>query len=435
MKKQLKIAFAMVACALLTFVFAGVYATEPSTDTEATVVTKEVASGEELLAAIADNTVDVISLTKDITTTAKTTITRDLTINGNGHKIAIEKNIAGKWEGLYVLQAYKCNVTISDITLTSGEAALLVQGGKVVVKGAIDVSGNEYGGIELAKAGDAMPSLVLTDAEVTNTTEAYKLPTIWEDPTLGGKLVIDGDFWTTEIKADNGNMQYQYYIEAINTTDTPENQLKDQIEAGETDIVVDVFDEDAKISKDVLNELKGTDATVTIYAMDYMVEFNAKDMTEEFTKDLSLQIEVTEEQPFKSDLLKDVKADMVFIDLEYSGILPKGTKVTIDASAFGYKEGDKFMVYYYNPTTDSMELIAKEVVVDDEEWATIEINHASTYVLSSAELPVKTAGTNNTATKNPNTSDMTMVIAIALGTVAVLGFGYVAKSKMATMKK
>ena len=232
-----------------------------------------------------------------------------------------------------------------------------------------------------------------------------------------------------EVEAANGNNQFQYYIEPANSTNTPENQLKEQIEAGVTDIEIDVFNPDATISKEVLNELKGTDATVTIYSHDYMIEFNAKDMTEEFEKDLSLNIEVTDEQPFKSNVLKDVKAEMVFIDLEYSGVLPKGTKITIDASEYGYKEGDKFMLYYYNPTTDAMELIAKEVIVDGNGWATIEIDHASTYVLSSSELPVKAPATNQ------NTSDMTMVIAIALGVVAVVGFGYVAKVKFATSKK
>ena len=392
---------------------------------------RDVATADELTAAINDPIVKTINLTKDITTKGKTTITRDVTINGNGHKISIEKNTAGKWESLYVLQAYKCNVTISDITLTGGEAALLVQGGKVVAKGTIDVSGNEYGGIELAEKDSVLPNLDLTGAKLLNTTEAYKLPTIWEDPAINKNVLVTGTNYFEEvvIKAANGNDQNQYYLDVTNSVDKPENQLKDQIEAGKTDIAINVFDEDATISKEVINELKGTDATVTIYAMDYMIEFNAKDITEEFAKDLSLQIEVTEEQTFKSNVLKDVKADMIFIDLEYSGVLPKGTKITVRAGDFGFKKGDKFMLYYYNEATDSMELIAKEVVVDEYDYATIKINHASTYVLSASELLVKAPAT------NPNTSDMTMVIAIVLGSVAVLGFGYVAKSKMATSKK
>lgn len=392
---------------------------------------RNVATAEELVSAINNADVKTINVTKDITTTGKTTIARDVTINGNGHKITIGKNTAAKWEGLYVLQAYKCNVTLKDITLTGGEAGLLVQGSKVIVKGTIDVSGNEYGGIELAKAGDAMPSLDLTNAKVVNTTEAYKLPTIWEDPAIDEDIVVIGDNNLEEIgiKAANGNNQDQYYLDQVNTADTPENQLKDQIDAGETDIVIDVFDTNATISKDVLNKLKGTDANVTIYSYDYVIEFNAKDMTDEFTKDLTLQIEVTDEQPFKSNVLKDVKADMVFIDLDYSGVLPKGTKITIRASDFGYKEGDKFMLYYYNPTTDAMELIAKEVVVDEYDYATIEIDHASTYVLSNAELPAKAP------VANPNTSDMTMVIAISLGVIALVGFGYVTRTKLLTNKK
>ena len=93
------------------------------------------------------------------------------------------------------------------------------------------------------------------------------------------------------------------------------------------------------------------------------------------------------------------------------------------------------MVYYYNPTSDNMELISKEVVVDEFGRATIKIDHASTYVLSTGELPVKSVSTNNTPPSNPNTSDMTMFVALTLAVIAVAGFGYVAKVKMSTNKK
>ena len=392
---------------------------------------RDVASAEELVAAINDTTVKTINITKDITTKAKTTITRDLTINGNGHKIAIDTEDNTKWGGLYVLQAYKCDVVISDITLTGGNAALLVQGSKATLKGPIDVSGNGVGGIELAVKDSAIPSLDLTDAKLKNSTEAYKLPTIWDDPVIDEDVVVYGEdgFQIVEVDAANGNKQNQYYLDIVNIADTPDNQLKEQIESDADEIAILAPDADTKISKELLNELKeGPARDVTIYAQEYKIEFNTEDMTEEFVNDFSLQIEVSEEQPFKSDVLKDVKSDMVFIDLEYSGALPKGTKLTIVAENYGYEEGDKFMLYYYNPKTDAMELIAKEVVVDEDGFATIEINHASTYILSSAELPVKSA-------TNPNTSDMTIVIAAVLGVVAVLGFGYVTKSKLLANKK
>ena len=57
--------------------------------------------------------------------------------------------------------------------------------------------------------------------------------------------------------------------------------------------------------------------------------------------------------------------------------------------------------------------------------ATISIDHASVYFLSNNEL------TTNTNITNPNTSDITMYIVAILAVVALSGFVYVAKVKIA----
>lgn len=393
---------------------------------------RDVSTEAELRAALDDANVKTINITKDMTIASKVSIVRDVTINGNSHILTFTGIDNKVWGGHYVLQAYRCNVTLNDITLTGGNAALLVNGGKVTVKGTLDVSGNGFGGIEVAKSGEFVPGLDLTNAIIKNTTEAYKLPTIWEDPSLEDSVVTENEeqlFWLEEIEAANGNMQYQYYLDAGNAVDTPDNQLKDQIEADEEEITIVVNDENAVLSKEILNTLKeGPEREIFVYLAnkdyDCGMMFNTKDITEDFTKDLDLNIDIVEEQPFKSDVLKDVKTDMLFVDLKYSGVLPKGTKIAINATDFEYEDGDKFMVYYYNPKTDNMELISKEVVVEND-TIMFEIDHASTYVLSKAELPVKT-----TKPTNPNTSDVSIVIATVLAVVAVSGFVVVKKQKL-----
>lgn len=395
---------------------------------------RDVSTEAELRAALADVNVKTINITKDMTIAAKVSITRDVTINGNSHKLTFTGIDSKVWGGHYVLQAYRCNVILNDITLTGGNAGLLINGGKVTVKGTLDVSGNGFGGIEVAKSGEFVPSLDLTNATVKNTTEAYKLPTIWEDPSLEDSVLTENDnqtFWTKEIEAANGNMQWQYYLDIANAVDTPDNQLKDQIAADEEEITIVVSNENAVLSKEVLNTLKeGPEREIFVYLAnkdyDCGMMFNTKDITEDFTKDLDLNIDIVEEQPFKSDILKDVKTDMLFVDLKYSGVLPKGTKIALDATDFNYEDGEKLMLYYYNPKTDNMELISKEVVVDGD-TIMFEIDHASTYVLSKAELPVKTA-----KPANPNTSDMSIVIATVLAAVAVSGFVVVKKQKLFT---
>ena len=77
-----------------------------------------------------------------------------------------------------------------------------------------------------------------------------------------------------------------------------------------------------------------------------------------------------------------------------------------------------------------MELISKEIVVDEQGTITFEIDHASTYVLSAEELPVKTTSSSPANPANPNTSDMSIVVATILAVVSVVGFVVVKKQKL-----
>lgn len=221
MKKQIKLFATILVFVVFTFTLSGIYATGDVVDSSVKNVTNEA----ELLAALADTTVEEINIANDITTTAKVNIVRDVTINGNSHKITLEVDDNTVWGGYYVLQAYRCNVVISDITLTGGNAGLLINGSNVVLTGIIDVSGNGFGGIELAKSGENMPSLDLTSATLKNTSEAYKLPTIWEDPAMSELVITEGEdfLYSSNFIAANGNEQWQYYLDLVNVVDTPEN--------------------------------------------------------------------------------------------------------------------------------------------------------------------------------------------------------------------
>jgi hypothetical protein len=152
---------------------------------------------EEFKAALADASKSLINLTADFTTTEKILVSRDdVTINGNNKTITFTGDETG-WQGNYVLHVYNTTgVTIKDIKLTGGDAALLVNGSEVTLTGAIDVSGNEFGGIESSKGVgvEKDPKLTVTGATFTNTSEAYGLPTIWEDQVEGTVVVADEQF-------------------------------------------------------------------------------------------------------------------------------------------------------------------------------------------------------------------------------------------------
>jgi hypothetical protein len=95
---------------------------------------------------------------------------------------------------------------------------LLVNGSEVTLEGAIDVSGNEFGGIESSKGVgvEKDPKLTVTDATFTNTSEAYGLPTIWEDQIKGTVVAADEQFTVNEEVREG---QVQYYLDAENAVD------------------------------------------------------------------------------------------------------------------------------------------------------------------------------------------------------------------------
>ena len=155
-------------------------------------------------------------------------------------------------------------------------------------------------------------------------------------------------------------------------------------------------------------------------------------MTEDFTKDLNLNVVVTEEQTFESTVLdgKDLK-DLLFVDLAYSGVLPKDTKISFYADGL-YGSTDKVYLYYYNPETDGIELISDSVEIDNFGYATISLNHASTYFLSKAkiETPEEPVLDNEDLDETPKTGVVSYT-AIVAGIVLVSVAGVIALRKRA----
>ncbi len=331
-------------------------------------------------------------------------------------------NIADKtvWGGHYVLQAYKTNVNINNISLTGGNAGLLVNKSNVTLKGTIDVSNNGFGGIELTGEN---PTINLKDAKLLNSTEAYLLPTLWVDPKMEN-VSVDYKGFEANIEVDKGDhLQTQYYLHKYNSFKSANSQLEEQINSGSATIEVIAKSNDV-INVALLNALKnGPEREVKIYTDNAMITFNTKDMTEEFTKDLQLEIAITGNQPFDSEILKGSDANILFIDLKHEGILPKNTRITFYVDD-KYKQGEKVYLYYYNPETDQVELVSNNIEISKDGMATISIDHASSYFLSNKEL------TKNVNIVNPNTSDSTVFIIVALAVVALTGFAYVAKMKL-----
>ncbi len=345
--------------------------------------TKEVATEEELLSALANNQIKEIKLTNNIEVTNKVNVTRNVTIDGQNHSITFKDDTTG-WKGNYVLQVYNTTATIKNVVLAGGDAALLVNGSNVTLEGTINVSENEFGGIELSQGTGITNTSKLTyeNATLVNTTEKYKQPTVWTVGT-NNSLVGTIPFTATTLVVEG---QTQYYLDILNSVDTPSNQITEQLVDSSAEQIEVLASASDYISKEVLNELKGKDVDVVIEVENGVeISFNGKDIKTDFTKDLNLNIEVTKQQPFESHILDNSTSKLLFIDLEYSGTLPTGTKVTFDATDM-YSAGDTVALYYYNSKTDTAELISKNVTIDKNGKATILIDHASTYFLSKTTI-------------------------------------------------
>ena len=136
-----------------------------------------------------------------------------------------------EWQGTYALQVYKATeVELINFAGTRADAAIYVNGSNVTLSGTIDVSGNEFGGIEVSKGSgvETEPVLNITGAELLNSDEASAIPTIWEDE-IGNVDAVKRVVGYGEMKVDynqktDTNIQRFYYF---NSTLSAPNPVED----------------------------------------------------------------------------------------------------------------------------------------------------------------------------------------------------------------
>lgn len=199
-----------------------------------------VATLEELKEAIS-NGVANINLIADINTPETVTFSRSTFFNGNNHTITftdikdgivvtsdnvtldnIKVVMQGNdpdWEGHYGIQAYNAkNITFSNIECHGEDGGILINGSIVTINETIDLSGNQFGGIEVSRGTNATRDPILrfgTSLHLVNTTEAYGFPTIWVD----GAGSVSGSYALHRIMKDG---QQQFYLDEDNTKEPQE---------------------------------------------------------------------------------------------------------------------------------------------------------------------------------------------------------------------
>ena len=210
----------------------------------AAAVTATVKTYEELAAAIADTKVKTIILADDIALDAQINIRAGVTLDGAGYTIdatkvkttsaiviadgCIVENVTVKgntrrnsWDSNYGIQVYGNGIkaSLEDVTVSGFDAAILVNGAELTLKGTVDVSNNEFGGIEISK-GSAITTnaKLIVNATVVNTTESSTAPTAWipcdDKDGSNAQGSIEGVVWVeTIVEKDDESFQLWYTLD------------------------------------------------------------------------------------------------------------------------------------------------------------------------------------------------------------------------------
>lgn len=157
---------------------------------------------------------------KDIQKTSNNPVASGLVIAGDWSYITnltIEMDAKAGWQGNYGLQVYGAqNVTIENYTGTKADAALLVNGSNVTLRENINLTGNEFGGIEVSKGSNTQlqnSNLIIDNAKIIMNDETISKPVVWLEKNQG---TVNG---TTLIPNENiptvaGKSQVFYYSNA-----------------------------------------------------------------------------------------------------------------------------------------------------------------------------------------------------------------------------
>ena len=209
----------------------------------------------ELAAAVDDSNIKTIKLGADIELTTALKLGAGVTLDGQGHTIFAEGpyNVGGSGSHAAILVEHVADVTIKDLTVVGpnartnqwdeGEYGIQIFGDDagatlenvtvngantgigvfsctVTLKGEIDVSGNEFGGI-LVDQGSTCSNpgklVIAKGATLVNAAEAAGAPTIWCETALKGSVTKgDQTLYRYDFKKDETTTQITYYLAKSN---------------------------------------------------------------------------------------------------------------------------------------------------------------------------------------------------------------------------
>ena len=130
--------------------------------------------------------------------------------------IEITNNEEG-WQGLYGVQVYgETKASLKDVSVTGADGGILINGAEVELDGVVDVSGNEFGGIEMSKGVyvETSPKLIGSVINLKNSSESTLNPTIWIDKVseISSEVVEIADMYNVHVSEKD---QLHFFINNI----------------------------------------------------------------------------------------------------------------------------------------------------------------------------------------------------------------------------
>lgn len=139
----------------------------------------------------------------------------------------------------------------------------------------------------------------------------------------------------------------------------------------------------AKTGKSEFEKIKGQNKKVTFQKMGdngnvlYSWTFNGKDI--KVPADINMTIDFPEISSAEASIIKNLK-NPFYLSFVHSGSLPGKATIYTNVGS-NYNNGDILSLYYYNKSTNKLELVASNLKVDGG-YVSFGINHCSEYFLT-----------------------------------------------------
>ena len=197
---------------------------------------------------------------------------------------------------------------------------------------------------------------------------------------------------TDESKIINDNTDIQRVIEEIKASKY--NEIK-----------ILIKNKEKIVDKDIFKAIAGTDKIISFVQEDGTVwTFKGKDIKNENLASIKLSVSNVPTEEAKNEILK-LTDDAIFINFDHHGNLPGIALVKVKADNKDLI-GKKLTLYYYNPETKEVEKVSDNIVVDEDGYAIIEIDHCSDYFLSANSNLLGTEESENNQGQAPSDNNL-----------------------------